>query len=53
MIHNTQSAHRSKMEDGHNIYVTMKTMCPPSYHHIGFGEYIYIYIILWEEGDAK
>ena len=22
--------------DEHNIYVTIKTMCPPSYHHNGF-----------------
>ena len=23
-------------QDEHNIYVIMKTMCPPGYHHNGF-----------------
>ena len=32
MIHDTQSAQTSQKEDGRNIYVTMKTMCPPDYH---------------------
>ena len=36
MIHDTQSAQISQKQDGCNIYVTMKTMCPPCYHHDGF-----------------
>ena len=36
MIHDTQSAQISKMQDERNIYEIMKTMCPPSYHHNGF-----------------
>ena len=35
-MHNTQSAQISQKQDGHNIYVIMKTMCPPGYHHNGF-----------------
>ena len=38
MIHDTQSAQISQKQDEHNIYVIMKTMCPPGYHHN-----IYIY----------
>ena len=33
MIHDTQSAQTSQKQDGRNIHVIMKTMCPPSYHH--------------------
>ena len=36
MIHDTQSAQISEKQDGCNIYVIMKTMCPTSYHHNGF-----------------
>ena len=36
MIHDTQSAQISQKQNGHNISVTMKTMCPPGYHHKGF-----------------
>ena len=36
VIHDTQSAQISQKQDGHNIYVIMKTMCPPSYQHNGF-----------------
>ena len=61
MIHDTQSAQISQKQDGHNIYVIMKTMCPPGYHHSDFvaahalghmmygstlNIYIYIYIYI-------
>ena len=36
MIHDTQSARISQKQDERNIYVIMKTMCPPGYHHNGF-----------------
>ena len=36
MIHNTQSAQISHKQDGHNKHVSMKTMCPPGYHHNNF-----------------
>ena len=36
IIHNTQSALISQKQNEHNIYVIMKTMCPPGYHHNGF-----------------
>ena len=36
MIHDTQSAQMSQKQDERNIYVIMKTMCPPGYHHNGF-----------------
>ena len=36
MIHDTQSAQISQKQDWRNIYVIMKTMCPPGYHHNGF-----------------
>ena len=36
MIHDTQSAQFSQKQDERNIYVIMKTMCPPGYHHKGF-----------------
>ena len=36
MIQDTQSAQISQKQDGRNIYVIMKTMCPPGYHHNGF-----------------
>ena len=43
----TQSAQVSQKQDERNIYVIMKTMCPPGYHHNGFvathALYIYIY----------
>ena len=38
MIHDTQSAQISHKQDERNIYVIMKTMCPPGYHHNGFVE---------------
>ena len=36
MIHDTQRAQISQKQDERNIYVIMKTMCPPGYHHNGF-----------------
>ena len=36
MIHDTQSAQISQKQDELNIYVMMKTMCPPGYHCNGF-----------------
>ena len=45
----TQSAQIPQKQDEHSIYVIMKTMCPPGYHHNGFvctwthDLYIYIY----------
>ena len=36
MIHDTQSAQISQKQDERNIYVIMKTMFPPGYHHNGF-----------------
>ena len=36
MVHDTQSAQISQKQDERNIYVIMKTMCPPGYHHNGF-----------------
>ena len=36
MIHDAQSAQISQKQDERNIYVIMKTMCPPGYHHNGF-----------------
>ena len=30
------SAQISQKQDEHNIYVIMKTMLPPGYHHSGF-----------------
>ena len=45
MIHGTQSAQIPQKQDKHNIYVIMKTTCPPSYHHNGFvatDELVYI-----------
>ena len=35
MIHDTQSTQMSQKQDGCNIYVIMKTMCSPGYHHNG------------------
>ena len=42
MIHDTQSAQISQTQYEHNIYiyVIMKKMCPPGYHHNGFQNYI-------------
>ena len=34
MIHDTQSAQTSQKQDGHNIYVIMRTMRSPGYHHV-------------------
>ena len=36
MIQDTQTAQISQKQDERNIYVIMKTMCPPGYHHNGF-----------------
>ena len=36
VIHNTQTAVILQKQDEHNIYVIVKTMCPPGYHHNGF-----------------
>ena len=36
IYHDTQSAQISQKQDGLNIYVIMKTMCPPGYHHNSF-----------------
>ena len=36
MIHDTQSAQISQKQNGRNINVIMKTMCPPGYHYNGF-----------------
>ena len=52
MIHDTQSAQTSQKQDGQNIYVAVKTMCPPGYHHNGFvathalGHMMYGYALL-------
>ena len=51
-IHDTQSAQISQKQDERNIYVIMKTMCPPGYHHSGFvathalGHMMYGYTLL-------
>ena len=57
VIHDTQSAQTSQKQDEHNIYVIMKTMCPPGYHRNGFVAthalmyiiylYIYLYICIY------
>ena len=36
MIHDTQSAQISQKQDEYNIYVIMKTMCPPGFYRNGF-----------------
>ena len=36
VIHDTQSAQISQKQDGHNMYVIMKTMWHPGYYHNGF-----------------
>ena len=36
MIDDTQSAQVSQKQDERNIYVIMKTMCRPGYHHNAF-----------------
>ena len=52
MIHDTQSAQISQKQDERNIYVIMKTMCLPGYHHNGFvatyalGHMMYGYTLL-------
>ena len=54
MIHDTQSAQISQKQDERNIYVIMKTMCPPGYHHNGFvathalgHTYVCIYVCIY------
>ena len=52
MIHDTQSAQILQKQDGRNIYVVMKTIFPPGYHHNGFmathalGHMMYGYTLL-------
>ena len=52
MIQDTQTAQISQKQDERNIYVIMKRMCPPGYHHNGFvathaiGHMMYGYILL-------
>ena len=52
MIHDTQSAQISQKQDGRDIYVIMKTMNSPGYHHSGFmathalGHMMYGYTLL-------
>ena len=52
MIHDTQSSQISHKQDERNIYVIMKIMCPPGYHHNGFvathalGHMMYGYTLL-------
>ena len=52
MIQDTQSAQISQKQDERNIYVIMKRMCPPGYHHNGFvvthalGHMMYGYTLL-------
>ena len=36
MIHDRQSAQISQKQDMRYIYVIMKTICPPGYHHNDF-----------------
>ena len=36
MIHDTQSAKTLPKQDGRNIYVIIKTMCPPGFLHNEF-----------------
>ena len=35
-IHDTQNAHMSQEQNGLNMHVIMKTMCPPDLHHNSF-----------------
>ena len=52
MIRDTQSAQILQKQDGRNIYVVMKTIFPPGYHHNGFmathalGHMMYGYTLL-------
>ena len=52
MIQHIQNAQISQKQDGHNIYVIMKTMCHPGCHHNGFvatyalGHMMYGYTLL-------
>ena len=46
MIQDTKSAQISHKQDGHNIHVIIKTMCPPGYHHI-YGGHIVLMITLY------
>ena len=53
MIHDSQSAQISQKQDGRNVHVIMKTMCPPSYQHNGFvathalGHMMYVYAYIY------
>ena len=50
MIHDTKSVQISQKQDERNIYVIMKTMCPPGYHSYNLlviYTYIYIYIYMY------
>ena len=42
MIPDTQSAQISQKQDWRNMYVIMKTMCPPGYHHSHCGAIVVI-----------
>ena len=59
MIRNTQSAQISQKQDECNIYVIMKTMCPPGYHHSDFvashalGQMMYGYTLLVPMNQTK
>ena len=52
MIHDTQSTQIPQKQDEHNIYVIMKTVCSPGYHHNDFvathalGHMMYSYTLL-------
>ena len=34
MIHDTQNAKNLPKKDGRNMYVNIRTMCSPGYHHV-------------------
>ena len=59
MIRNTQSAQISQKQDERNLYVIMKTMCPPGYHHCDFvashalGQMMYGYTLLVPMNQTK
>ena len=42
MIHDTQSAQISQKQDERNIYVIMKTMCPPGYHTMALWQLMHL-----------
>ena len=52
MIHKIHRAQISQLQDGCNMCVIMKKMCPASYHHNGFsttrvfGQMMYDYTLL-------